>query len=160
MAVYVDDVRHSFGRMVMCHMWADTHEELLAMATRIGVSHRWLQGPPKASWVHFDIALSKKAIAIQNGAILTDRYGPTLFENTRRVAVLQEQIQTLQVSNETSEQKTEELDALQKRLKHCQGMIDTVHKIRNERMGKEVPETPAAGAKEDKKPSAQASFDL
>lgn len=76
MTVYVDDVRHSFGRMVMCHMWADTLDELLAMADRIGVARRWLQQPPKASWVHFDISLGKKAAAIEAGAVLTDRYGP------------------------------------------------------------------------------------
>ena len=76
MSVYVDDVRHAFGRMVMCHMWADSLEELLAMADRIGVARRWLQQPPKASWVHFDISLGKKAIALAAGAILTDKYGP------------------------------------------------------------------------------------
>lgn len=76
MTVYVDDVRHSFGRMVMCHMWADTLDELLAMADRIGVARKWLQQPPKASWVHFDIALTKKVLAVAAGAVLTDRYGP------------------------------------------------------------------------------------
>lgn len=76
MAVYVDDVRHRFGRMIMCHMWSDTLDELLAMADRIGVARRWLQTPPKASWTHFDIALSKKALALQFGAVLTDKYGP------------------------------------------------------------------------------------
>jgi len=76
MTVYVDDVRHKFGRMVMCHMWADTLDELLVMADRIGVARRWLQQPPKASWVHFDIALAKKAAALAAGAVLTDRYGP------------------------------------------------------------------------------------
>ena len=84
MSVYVDDVRHSFGRMVMCHMWADSLDELLAMADRIGVARKWLQQPPKASWVHFDIALSKKALAINHGAILTDKYGPVEFEAKRR----------------------------------------------------------------------------
>lgn len=79
MAVYVDDVRHRFGRMIMCHMWADTLEELLAMADRIGVSRRWLQQPPKASWVHFDVSLGMKAKAIEAGAILTDRFGPAEF---------------------------------------------------------------------------------
>lgn len=69
MAVYVDDMRARFGRMVMCHMAADTLSELLAAADRIGVSRKWLQQPPKASWVHFDIALSKRAIAIRHGAI-------------------------------------------------------------------------------------------
>jgi len=78
MTVYVDDVRHRFGRMVMCHMWADSLDELLAMADRIGVARKWLQQPPKASWVHFDIALSKKALAIGAGAVLTDKYGPVV----------------------------------------------------------------------------------
>jgi hypothetical protein len=84
MTVYVDDVRHQFGRMVMCHLWADSLEELLAMVDRIGVQRKWIQGHPtlsqprfrKASWVHFDISLSKKELAIAAGAVLTDRYGP------------------------------------------------------------------------------------
>ena len=79
MTVYVDDVRHPFGRMVMCHMWADSDEELHAMAAAIGVQRRWFQQPPKASWKHYDIALSKKAAAIKRGAALTDRYGPVEF---------------------------------------------------------------------------------
>lgn len=76
MTVYVDDVAHPFGRMLMCHMWADTLEELIAMADMIGVSRRWLQQPPKASWVHFDVSLGKKATAIRLGAVLTDKFGP------------------------------------------------------------------------------------
>jgi hypothetical protein len=77
MTVYVDDVEHAFGRMTMCHMWTDGPlEELLAFADRIGVARKWLQQPPKASWVHFDIAKSKKALALHWGAVLTDRYGP------------------------------------------------------------------------------------
>ncbi len=76
MTVYVDDVRHHFGRMVMCHMWADSLDELLAMADAIGVQRKWLQKPPKASWVHFDISLSKKSEAVKRGAVLTDKYGP------------------------------------------------------------------------------------
>ncbi|GEP12273.1 DUF4031 domain-containing protein [Methylobacterium gnaphalii] len=76
MPCYVDDVEHSFGNMKMCHLWADTEAELLAMVDAIGVQRKWMQRPPKASWVHFDIAKSKKARAILLGAILTDRYGP------------------------------------------------------------------------------------
>lgn len=86
MSVYVDDVRHPFGRMVMCHMWADTLDELLAMADAIGVQRKWIQGhatlslpnarPPKVDWVHFDISLAKKAAALKRGAVLTDKYGP------------------------------------------------------------------------------------
>jgi hypothetical protein len=76
MTVYVDDVKHKYGTMIMCHMWADTLDELFDMADKIGVNRKWLQQPPKASWVHFDIAVSKKRLAIAHGAVLTDRYGP------------------------------------------------------------------------------------
>lgn len=83
MAVYVDDVRHKFGRMVMCHMWADGLDELLAMADAIGIARKWLQQPPKASWIHFDVSLGMKTKAIALGAILTDKYGPS--EHTARL---------------------------------------------------------------------------
>lgn len=68
MTVYVDDMRVSFGRMVMCHMIADTDEELHAMAARIGVARRWWQSPAKSSGSHYDIALSKRALAVKFGA--------------------------------------------------------------------------------------------
>lgn len=93
MTVYVDDVRHPFGRMVMCHMWADSLDELLAMVDRIGVQRKWIQGHPtlsfgkhkEASWVHFDITLGKKKLAIAAGAVLTDRYGPS--EHTAKLDI-------------------------------------------------------------------------
>lgn len=68
MTVYVDNMRAKFGRMVMCHMIADTDEELHAMADRIGVSRRWWQAPPKHR-SHYDIALSKRAAAVAAGAV-------------------------------------------------------------------------------------------
>jgi len=94
MTVYVDDVRHPFGNMVMCHLWADTLEEVLAMVDRIGVQRRWIQGHPElsigkakqASWLHFDITLSKKRLAIDAGAVVTDKYGPLEFEAMRLLA--------------------------------------------------------------------------
>jgi len=79
MTVYVDDVRHQFRTMIMCHMWADSLDELLEMADCIGVQRKWLQQPPKASWVHFDISSSKKRLAIEAGAVLTDKFGPLEF---------------------------------------------------------------------------------
>lgn len=72
MAVYVDDMHLTemgkFGRMKMCHMVADTTEELLAMADGIGVQRKWLQ---KAGThrEHFDIAMTKRALAVQAGAV-------------------------------------------------------------------------------------------
>ena len=68
MSVYVDDMRAGFGHMIMCHMVADTTEELLAMADRIGVDRKWLQRAGTV-YEHFDIALSKRALAIQAEAI-------------------------------------------------------------------------------------------
>lgn len=86
MTVYVDDMKANFGNMVMCHMWADTDAELLAMADKIGVQRKWIQGHPQlsfgkhrnASWVHFDIAMSKRALAVKAGAVETDRFGPVI----------------------------------------------------------------------------------
>jgi hypothetical protein len=69
MTVYVDDMRASFGRMVMCHMIADTDAELHAMVDRIGVARRWHQAPPKVLDSHYDIALSKRALAVSLGAV-------------------------------------------------------------------------------------------
>jgi hypothetical protein len=68
MAVYVDTMKASYGRMVMCHMIADTTAELLAMADTIGVNRKWIQkvGMPSE---HFDICKSKRAAAIRAGAI-------------------------------------------------------------------------------------------
>lgn len=56
------------GRMRMCHMLADTTEELLAMVDAIGVDRRWIQhaGTPKE---HFDVAQSKRALAVAAGAV-------------------------------------------------------------------------------------------
>ena len=73
MSVYVDKSLYGYGRMVMCHMIADTPDELHAMADAIGVARRWFQQPPKASFWHYDIAKSKRALAVAAGAIECDR---------------------------------------------------------------------------------------
>lgn len=65
--VYIDNYNASFGRMVMCHMIADSTEELLEMVDTIGVQRKWIQ-KPDTPWEHFDICLSKKALAIKAGA--------------------------------------------------------------------------------------------
>lgn len=71
MAVYVDDYGERYGHMIMCHMIADTHEELLAMADRIGVARRWLQDEGTAR-EHFDVCRTKRAAAIRAGAVRID----------------------------------------------------------------------------------------
>lgn len=70
--IYVDDMYLSemgrFRRMKMSHLIADTEAELLAMVDKIGVARRWRQGTPDRD-DHFDIALSKRALAVRFGAI-------------------------------------------------------------------------------------------
>lgn len=63
MTVYVDNMRARYGRMVMCHMIGDDEQELHVMAERIGIARRWYQGD------HYDICLSKKALAVAAGAV-------------------------------------------------------------------------------------------
>lgn len=62
MTVYVDSMRAPLGRMKMCHMIADTEDELHAMADKIGVARRWYQGD------HYDIAQTKRVLALRYGA--------------------------------------------------------------------------------------------
>jgi len=69
MSVYVDTARHPFRGYIMCHMVADTLNELHLMADKIGMERRWFQAPPKASHPHYDIPESKRAKAVALGAL-------------------------------------------------------------------------------------------
>ena len=84
MTVYVDSMRAPYGRMVMCHMLADTDGELLAMADRIGVQRKWHQYPGTYR-SHFDISLSKRTLAMRAGAVEIDRYKLAEILRVRRV---------------------------------------------------------------------------
>ena len=87
MTVYVDDMRAEYGRMKMCHMIADTDEELHAMADQIGVARKWFQR--KASGDHYDIALSKRALAVSFDAReITLRQCAAMCRNRRRTKSL------------------------------------------------------------------------
>lgn len=70
MTVYVDRARNQFGRMLMCHMLADTLDELHAMADAIGVSRKHFQNHDTP---HYDICQSMRARAIYRGAKVVDR---------------------------------------------------------------------------------------
>ena len=84
MAVYVDDMQAKYRRMVMCHMIADTDDELHAMARTIGVARRWHQAPP-AHRSHYDICQTKRVQAIAAGAI-TITWRQTAIMTIRREA--------------------------------------------------------------------------
>lgn len=72
MAVYVDDMYKislgNLGRMKMSHMMADSTEELLEMCNKIGVQKKWIQDAGTKR-EHFDVAIAKRKLAIENGAI-------------------------------------------------------------------------------------------
>ncbi len=63
MTTYVDNMRARLGRLVMCHMVADTEVELHEMARAIGVKRQWHQGD------HYDICMKMKALAVVAGAL-------------------------------------------------------------------------------------------
>lgn len=86
MMVYVDSFNAPYHGMIMCHMIADTTEELLQMADKIGVQRKWIQ--EKGNWYeHFDICLAKKKLAIANGAKeITARELVTLETEYRKTA--------------------------------------------------------------------------
>lgn len=65
--VYVDDMNAPYRGMLMCHMVADTTEELLAMVDKIGVQRKWIQDAGTYR-EHFDVCLTKKKLALAAGA--------------------------------------------------------------------------------------------
>lgn len=68
MSVFVDLPTHKFGRMIMCHMIADTYDELIEMVDKIGVERRWIQ-KEGSKYEHFDISKGKRELALRRGAI-------------------------------------------------------------------------------------------
>jgi hypothetical protein len=83
MAVYIDDMNIKYGRMIMCHMVADTTEELLVMADKIGVQRKWIQDAGTV-YEHFDVCKEAKQMAIQHGAKEVGRRDYALFIRARK----------------------------------------------------------------------------
>ena len=60
--VYVDDMKAGFRNMIMCHLFADSDEELMDFAKRLGLKPAWKHND------HFDISQSKRKLAVEIGA--------------------------------------------------------------------------------------------
>ena len=83
MSVYIDNARMGYGSMRMCHMLADSSAELLLMADKIGVQRKWIQCA--GTWrEHFDICLTKRSLALSNGAIEKTQRELALIRNSRK----------------------------------------------------------------------------
>jgi Protein of unknown function (DUF4031) len=64
--------------MKMCHMLADTEEEMHAMADKIGIQRKWYQGD------HYDICMAKRDLALAAGAReVSSRYFPEVRRRLR-----------------------------------------------------------------------------
>ena len=85
MSVYIDNMNAPYGRMKMCHLFADTIKELHEMIDKIGVKRKWFQ-TKNIRFPHYDICLSKKKLAIENGAIeVSYRDLPKFIKNIERL---------------------------------------------------------------------------
>ena len=72
MSVYVDPLFDHGGSATFrlrrsCHMYADTLEELHAMAEQIGMKRAWFQNKTKLP--HYDLVPSRRVKAVRLGAI-------------------------------------------------------------------------------------------
>ena len=50
-----------------CHMWADTLQELHAMADKVGMRRSWFQD--RQTFPHYDLTPSKRRLAVAYGAV-------------------------------------------------------------------------------------------
>lgn len=77
MTVYVDEMQpcrpnKNWRWREACHMFADTPEELHALALRIGLRREWYQTPEKKTLGHYDLTRSMRRKAIKAGAVSCD----------------------------------------------------------------------------------------
>jgi hypothetical protein len=72
MAVYVNKLRTRFGGLSLCHLLADSLEELHAAAQKIGVDPALFQ---RDQIPHYDLSRAKREQAIKAGAKVIDRQG-------------------------------------------------------------------------------------
>ena len=65
-----------------CHMFADCLGELDDHAVHIGLKLEWRQG--QTGFVHYDLTMAKRALAIRCGAVELDRHATAAFINAAR----------------------------------------------------------------------------
>lgn len=91
MTVYVDSMRMParVGRIQAnwSHLTADSTEELLAFAEKLGLRASWIQNPGHVWREHFDVTDTKRDLAIRHGAQeITMREASVLWAAKREAA--------------------------------------------------------------------------
>lgn len=86
-----DDAPNCFCNKQSCHMYADTLDELHAMALCIGLKRSWFQNSPTLK--HYDLTPSKRALAVSSGAVEHNRYQAVAMWKKLRGRTLTEQEQ-------------------------------------------------------------------
>lgn len=84
--VYIDDFFAQYGRMKMCHMIADSEEELHQFAAKIGLKREWFQDTNNS---HYDVSKSYRSKAILLGAVeITARQAAIMCRIRRETGTL------------------------------------------------------------------------
>lgn len=94
MAVYVDEIveygevarRKGLRWSRWSHLTADTQPELHTFAARLGLRRSWFQNSTNYRW-HYDVVPTKRARAIELGAVEVDRHGMAEIMARRRAAL-------------------------------------------------------------------------
>lgn len=92
MSVYVDPLRNHGGSATFrwkqsCHMYADTLDELHAMALAIGMKRSWFQD--KLSMPHYDLVESRRRDAVRRGSVEHTTREMVSFMQARRSALIE-----------------------------------------------------------------------
>lgn len=65
--IYVDSLMHNGWKYgPNCHMFADSEQELVEFAVKIGMQAGWLQ---RTKFIHFDLTARRRLDAIKSGAV-------------------------------------------------------------------------------------------
>lgn len=89
MSVYVDPItehggNRSFKWPRSCHLYADSPDELHAMAKAIGLRREWFQDRP--DFPHYDLVPARRVRAVALGAIEQEGWHAVEFAQRRRGA--------------------------------------------------------------------------
>lgn len=92
MSVYVDPLMEHGGSSTFrwktsCHMYADTLDELHAMALVVGMKRSWFQDKP--SMPHYDLVESRRRDAVRRGAVEHTKREMVAFMQARRAALIE-----------------------------------------------------------------------